>query len=198
MHKSRCLLRIAYVLVKFGATGAPYKLMSLGGVSNCSLGIVPLLPLLILNVQQFFAYRIYVDWHRCAKVCIGYWYHQGPFFPRKIPLFIQCCFFLSNWFNKWISKVKSRLIYYRFSPLIAQWKCQSNLMIAHNKYKTYIHAYNQSKLFSDDDTYLKSSSTKSEKNPCKILNHFLIRKPRKCTILIARRFRVIREYIQTE
>ena len=36
-------------------------------------------------------------------------------------------------------------------------------MIAHNKYKTYIHAYNQSKLFSDDDTYLKSSSTKSEK-----------------------------------
>ena len=71
-------------------------------------------------------------------------------------------------------------------------------MIAHNKYKTYIHAYNQSKLFSDDDTYLKSSSTKSEKNPCKILNHFSIRKPRKCTILIARRFRVIREYIQTE
>ena len=67
-------------------------------------------------------------------------------------------------------------------------------MIAHNKYKTYIHAYNQSKLFSDDDTYLKSSSTKSEK----ILNHFSIRKPRKCTILIARRFRVIREYIQTE
>ena len=71
-------------------------------------------------------------------------------------------------------------------------------MIAHNKYKTYIHAYNQSKLFSDDDTYLKSSSTKSEKKPCKILNHFSIRKPRKCTILIARRFRVIREYIQTE
>ena len=38
-------------------------------------------------------------------------------------------------------------------------------MIAHNKYKTYIHAYNQSKLFSDDDTYLKSSSTESEKKP---------------------------------
>ena len=36
-------------------------------------------------------------------------------------------------------------------------------MIAHYKYKTYIHAYNQSKLFSDDDTYLKSSSTKSVK-----------------------------------